>query len=112
MYNKSMKDIKKTVLEIINREMKGAGIGLVKVILFGSRAEGNYSEDSDWDFLVIVDKDLSFNEKWDITDRIKRKLAKMNIPNDVIIKYEESFNVMKDYAGNISYYAAQKGIEL
>ena len=34
-----------------------------KIILYGSRARGDYREDSDWDILVIIDK-----EKTDLSD--------------------------------------------
>ncbi len=35
-----------------------------KVILFGSRATGEIHDDSDWDFLVIVDDDTSAGAHW------------------------------------------------
>jgi len=34
-----------------------------KIILFGSRARGDYKEDSDWDFLIIVNEELNRKEK-------------------------------------------------
>ncbi len=35
-----------------------------EVILFGSRARGDFNKDSDWDFLILVDSpvDLEFKE--------------------------------------------------
>ena len=37
-----------------------------KMILFGSRARGDAREDSDWDLLVLLDKDeINFNEDYD-----------------------------------------------
>jgi uncharacterized protein len=40
--------------------LKKQGFNAVKIILFGSRARGDFVPDSDWDFLVVVDKDISF----------------------------------------------------
>lgn len=36
-----------------------------KVILYGSRARGNAKEDSDWDILVILDKDIIHSDDFD-----------------------------------------------
>lgn len=36
-----------------------------KLILFGSRARGDFSEDSDWDLLVLLKEKKSFNESFD-----------------------------------------------
>lgn len=36
-----------------------------KLILFGSRARGDFNEDSDWDLLVLLKEKKSFNESFD-----------------------------------------------
>ncbi len=99
-----MEDIKKAVLQIINREINKARIGLVKVILFGSRAEGNYSEDSDWDFLVIVDKDLSFKEKKKLWNKISHKIHQYFpfTSFDIIIKEKKVYESEKNIPNTIS----------
>jgi predicted nucleotidyltransferase len=73
------------VVKIIKDEIEARGLKVVKIILFGSRAKGTPKEDSDWDFLVIIDKDSDRNTKLDIIVKIKRELALLKIPNDVII---------------------------
>ena len=35
---------------------------LARIILFGSRARGDYRKDSDWDFIVLTEK--HFDWKW------------------------------------------------
>ena len=102
--------MKEIGIKIINEILKTKGIKVSKIILFGSRARKDFNKDSDWDFLVVIDKDLSFNEKHQIIIEIQRKLAKLKIPNDIIIKSEEKFNIMKEYPGNISFYADKEGI--
>jgi len=81
----------------------------VNIILFGSRARGEFNEESDWDFLVLIDKEIDFPEKHRMITEIRRVLAKYRIPNDIIIKSEKQFNIMKNYPGNISFYAYQEG---
>jgi uncharacterized protein len=48
---------KKTIIE----ELEKYGFRAVKIILFGSRARGDFKEDSDWDFYVMIDKDSKFH---------------------------------------------------
>jgi len=99
-------------VQIIKETIENKGIKVLKIILFGSRAKGTAREDSDWDFFVIIDKKLSFNEKWDIIDEIKIKLAKLKIPNDIFLKSEDEVEESKDDVGRITYYALREGIEV
>jgi len=96
-------------IQIIKEIIENRGIKVLKIILFGSRAKGNAKEDSDWDFLVIVDKDLDRKKKWDIIIKIKRKLAELKIPNDIIINSIREFEERKDNVGYITYYALREG---
>jgi predicted nucleotidyltransferase len=41
-----------------------------EVWLFGSRARGDAREDSDWDFLVFTDNDLSSGRRWQFSDHL------------------------------------------
>lgn len=89
-------------------------VNIIKVLgFFGSRARGDYSnEESDWDFLIVVDKVLEFKEKHKIIIRVKRKLAKMGIPNDIIVQSKSRFDLLKNYPGHISYVAKFEGITI
>jgi predicted nucleotidyltransferase len=95
-------------IQIIKETIENRGIKVLKIILFGSRAKGTAREDSDWDFFVIIDKKLSFNEKWDIIDEIKIKLAKLKIPNDILLKSEDEVEESKDDVGRITYYVLKE----
>lgn len=39
-----------------------------EVILFGSRARGDYEEDSDWDILVLTDRKVDTATEWAMID--------------------------------------------
>lgn len=41
-----------------------------EVWLFGSRARGDAREDSDWDFLILTDNDLSGGRRWQFSDHL------------------------------------------
>jgi predicted nucleotidyltransferase len=120
-FDKKIKNLKRTFVEknnmeeaikIIKEEIENRGLKILKIILFGSRARGDFKEDSDWDFLIVIDKDLDRRTKWDIIIKIKRKLAMLKIPNDIIINSIREFEERRDNVGYIIYYAVREGIVL
>ncbi len=48
---------KEQVLQAIGRTARSVAPMAKRVLLFGSRARGDAREDSDWDVLVLLDKD-------------------------------------------------------
>jgi predicted nucleotidyltransferase len=103
---------KEIARKIINEETGLKGFKVLDIILFGSRTRGDYKEDSDWDFLIIVNKDISFSEVKEITGRIQSRLSEYYIPNDIIIRGIEQFNNSKRTVGCISFYAEREGIRI
>lgn len=79
-----------------------------KVILFGSRATGNTHEDSDWDFLVIVDDDIrpeliGWRSMYDARAGIRGAI-------DLIPCREATFQDRRDIVGSLPWTAATKGL--
>lgn len=52
-----------------------------EVILFGSRARGDYESDSDWDFLILLSQPANF----DIEELIRNKLYEIELETGQII---------------------------
>ena len=52
-----------------------------EVVLFGSRARGDFKESSDWDFLILTSRPLTVNLKDEILD----KLYDLELRMDVVI---------------------------
>src|SRR3954466_13414705 len=78
-----------------------------KVILFGSRATGEIHEDSDWDFLVIVDDDISPERLgWRSMYEARRGIRS---PIDLIPCRASSFRDRADIVGSLPWTAATKG---
>lgn len=41
-----------------------------KIILYGSRARGDFDKYSDWDFLILIEEKISENQKIEIIERL------------------------------------------
>ena len=110
MLGTEQKNARNTALRIIREIFTRKKITIEKIIIFGSRARGDFNKDSDWDFLVIADKEIAIKEKHRLIIQIKRKLAKLGIPNDIIIQSMSKFDSMKSFPGNFSYAANSEGV--
>jgi predicted nucleotidyltransferase len=71
-----------------------------KVILFGSRARGDDSTDSDYDILVLK-KGVKNNRK--LAQKIYLNFINVGAPVDVLVYDTEKYNEMKDYPFKIYY---------
>lgn len=99
-------------IKIIKEELEKRGLKVIKIILFGSRSRGDYDKGSDWDFLVVVDKEIQPRERREILGEIRIKLVYSNIPSDIIVVSEKQLNERKNDVGHITYYAVKEGVEL
>ena len=52
-----------------------------EIFLYGSRARGNATEESDWDFLILLDHEVN----QEITDRIRHHLYEIEWETDAVI---------------------------
>ena len=84
-----------------------------KVILFGSRAKGVYTEESDYDILIITEENLSEKEKLNTRSKIKKLLIKtLRKPVDVLLNLKQETEIKKELPGHIVQWALKEGIEL
>ena len=98
--------------KIIKQEMEEVGLKVDKIILFGSRARVDYTEDSDWDLLVLINKELSPIEKRKLRTKLSIKLFQAGIDCEIILKSKESYQIDKNIANTISYSAYLEGVEI
>ena len=98
--------------EIITEEIQKSGLKVEKIYLFGSRARGDFNKDSDWDFFVVVDKDIDFTQKRKIILNIRRRLSEKKIPSDIIIQSQQIIKQRKDNTGYLTYYVLREGIKI
>jgi predicted nucleotidyltransferase len=104
-----MDDTVKEAKAIIAEEVEKAGCHVRQIILFGSRATGKFRPDSDWDFYVIIDRDLGVHKQEGIASKIRFRLAKEDIFADVFVQSAEVVNQRKGDTGYLTYYVLKEG---
>ncbi|WP_456474042.1 nucleotidyltransferase domain-containing protein [Candidatus Pyrohabitans sp.] len=99
----TIKKIKRIILEAAAKH----GVEVDRIILFGSRARGDFKEESDWDVLVVTKKELDRNTRKKLWLEIIRKLP---VYADLIIVNKELYDNKSKYVGNIAYESKIEGI--
>jgi predicted nucleotidyltransferase len=83
-----------------------------RIILFGSRGRGDYDCKSDYDIIVVSDKNLDVKAKRRYAGLIRKNLAALGIPADVLVKTETDIFYYKDKIGSVVRDAISNGIAL
>ena len=111
-----MKDVEQTeqekVLKLLKETLEDLELNVYKVVLFGSRARGDYASDSDYDFLIVMENPISISEKRKIISFIRMHMAKNNIPVDVFLKDVRDYENYRDIVGSLSYEVEKEGIAI
>ncbi|NPV59877.1 MAG: nucleotidyltransferase domain-containing protein [Actinobacteria bacterium] len=103
-------EILRTAIEIVEKTLAIQGVRVERVILFGSRAREESMPESDYDLYVLTDRDLDFSQRHALITRIKRELAVLRIPNDIVLRSAQSFNRVKKIPGNLAFEVAREGV--
>ena len=87
------------------------GDRLVKIVVFGSRARGDFDAESDTDIAIIV-RELSRELKYQILDTVAEIEMKFIIPLSVIIFSENEFERLRKRERRIALDIDKEGIPL
>lgn len=98
--------------DIIAEEFQRSGFNALHILLFGSRARGDFDNRSDWDFFVTADTELTFDERRKVAGRIRWRLATAGLASDVIIRSASAVSRARHNTGCLAYYVFKEGIEL
>jgi len=107
-----MEETLKKAKVIITEEVERAGYRVLRILLFGSRARGEARPDSDWDFFVITDREMSPSQRWDIVTQITHRFVEAGFCGDVFIQSQEVVEKRKGNTGFITYYVLKEGVEV
>jgi uncharacterized protein len=104
-----MKDqIHDTIKSMVNSFLPNA-----QVLLFGSRARGEYTIESDYDLLVITQETYTPRLKMNWESKIREALVnELNLPFDVIIQSKKEVSEKKNLSGHIVYYAMKEAVAI
>jgi predicted nucleotidyltransferase len=97
------------IKEVINETLKAYNLEAEKIILFGSRARGDYKKDSDWDILLVIKQEITQQLKDELFRSITEKLSHYLIPCDLIIKSVKGLEFYKNFYGTVTYEALKEG---
>ena len=86
--------------------------GAEQIVLFGSRAKGDFRPDSDYDVLAVVSDSLEPRERLRLSSSCRLQLAKMGIDADVLVKSPDEIRDYRDNRGSIVHEALGSGILL
>ncbi|MEM5828357.1 MAG: nucleotidyltransferase domain-containing protein [Candidatus Aenigmatarchaeota archaeon] len=103
----------KKIKEIILQTAKEMNVEIDKIILFGSRARGDYREDSDYDILIVTKNDLEKEKKEKFLSTIEVELIKLlEVPIDLILIDKKSYEEDSKYVGYLYYWVEKEGVVL
>lgn len=100
------------IKERILKTLTGMNLSANRLILFGSRARGNFSAYSDYDILVVINTDLQIQEKMSISKMVREDLARLGFDVDVIIKSESEVAYYATKYGSVVRNALKEGVAL
>ncbi len=100
------------IKEIIFKIAKEMNIEIEKIILFGSRARGDFREDSDYDILIVTKEKLTREKEIEFKVNIRISLARLRIPIDLIVYSSEEFIEKSKDVGYIAYYILEEGLKI
>ncbi len=112
MHSGRDRDVLRVIKDTITRVAREEGVEIRRVILFGSRARGDYGDESDWDLLIVIGGSLYRGVVRRIQNRVYRELAEKGLYCDVIIVSEEYYIKHKDTIGTVAYYANLEGVPI
>lgn len=98
-----------TIEEFKRRLLPAIGDRARRIILYGSRARGTATTESDSDLLVMEREPvLKRQEMW----RLRRAISDVRVPVDVWVMGETEFEEAKGVIGGLAYPAHKYGVTL
>ncbi|WP_240703272.1 nucleotidyltransferase domain-containing protein [Thermococcus indicus] len=103
-------EVRKLIHDTVINVCGEQGVGVVEIILFGSRAKGTAKEGSDWDILLVTDGRVEWKKRLHLTGEIRKRLAKKGLAMDILVVSKEELERLRDSKEYIYYYALREGI--
>ena len=88
------------------------GFNPIRVMLFGSRARGDFTQYSDVDLLVVLDGPIDPLDGRQAVIEIRRALGGLGVSKDIVVTTPDELERRGNFAGNVLYYALREGVTL
>jgi len=98
------------IRNLIAKFFEDNGIKIKGIILFGSMARGDFSNYSDYDFLIITERTFTIKEKMEISKKVREHLAKVAV--DIILKSQNEIEAQRNQIGTVTREALKEGVEI
>ena len=84
-----------------------------RVLLFGSRSNGDYERGQDFDILIITKEDLTPKEKIEIETTINKVLVKRyHMPFDILVYSQSEVEAKQDQKSILLFHALKEAVEI
>lgn len=102
------------LVELVTRLRQRYGDDLLHIVLFGSKARGDFGKESDLDLFIVVDiPDKDYRRHWrQIVDMVWEVEFEYDIVTSLIIKDERSYETMRRHGLLLYSNIQQDGIAL
>ncbi len=100
---------RETIRSILD-EVYGADIS--QVILFGSRAGGDFHNESDFDVMVVLIRPLPRPEYLALVKDARMRLARARISADLLVRTQDEIDFYRNVPGTVSYHALLEGVAI
>ena len=103
------KKTRKIAEELKKRLLASDGTRIQRVLLYGSRARGTVTAESDFDLLVVEKDPVAKREE---IERLRQAVTDQHHLVDIWVMGEEEFEETKDVIGGLAYPAHKYGLVL
>jgi uncharacterized protein len=100
---------RKIAEELKKRLLASDGTRIQRVLLYGSRARGTATDESDFDLLVVEKDPVAKREE---IERLRQAVTDQHHLVDIWVMGEEEFEETKDVIGGLAYPAHKYGLVL
>jgi len=103
--------IEHDISEIIKKQVNSV-LPAVKILIFGSRARGDFKYASDYDIMIVTKNTIAAREKIKLCSSVAKRLASCGIDADVLMNSEEEIKSKKELRGHIVRTVMKEGVAI